>query len=95
MLKNTLTQIIKLSNFDNNYNYNASINANPKNLFINNKDHIAKPFFITSNNKKYSFSQNIIKQAIDQLLAHPYSRLMRWEKPIGALLLFWPCLWGI
>jgi hypothetical protein len=44
----------------------------------------------------YSFSStNLPKLALDQLLSHPYARLCRWDKPIGALLLYWPCLWGI
>lgn len=47
-------------------------------------------------NNVYSFSNNnIVKQAFNQIINHKYSRLCRWDKPIGALLLFWPCLWGI
>jgi rhodanese-related sulfurtransferase len=29
------------------------------------------------------------------LLLHPYLRLMRLDKPIGTLLLVWPCAWSI
>lgn len=25
----------------------------------------------------------------------PYSQLARWDKPIGYMLLFWPCAWGL
>lgn len=28
-------------------------------------------------------------------LDHPYARLGRYEKPIGAYLLFWPVAWGV
>jgi 4-hydroxybenzoate polyprenyltransferase len=27
--------------------------------------------------------------------AQPYTRLARWDRPIGFWLLFWPCLWGL
>lgn len=30
----------------------------------------------------------------DGLLANPYVRLMRIDRPIGSWLLFWPCAWG-
>ena len=53
-------------------------------IFLN---HRPKYFFSTNN--------NLPKQALNQLLSHPYSRLCRWDKPIGALLLYWPCLWGL
>lgn len=33
--------------------------------------------------------------ALSRLLASPYARLMRLEKPAGTLLLFWPCAWSI
>lgn len=25
----------------------------------------------------------------------PYARLARWDRPVGILLLFWPCVWGL
>jgi hypothetical protein len=44
----------------------------------------------------YKFSNNnVVKQAFNQIINHKYSRLCRWDKPIGALLLYWPCLWGL
>ena len=27
--------------------------------------------------------------------AHPYTQLMRLDKPVGSWLLYWPCAWGI
>lgn len=52
-----------------------------------------RPSYNFSNNQPKN--PNIAQQALTQFLNHPYSRLCRWDKPIGALLLFWPCLWGI
>jgi hypothetical protein len=72
-----------------------------KNIFSISSNKKSNPKYTLSRSKLYqnngySFSNNnIVRQAFNQIINHKYSRLCRWDKPIGALLLFWPCLWGI
>ena len=39
-----------------------------------------------------SYSQSSLVQ---RFLDHRYSRLCRYEKPVGCMLLYWPTTWGL
>lgn len=43
-------------------------------------------------NHKLRWNQSTL---LDKFLSHPYSRLCRYEKPIGCMLLYWPTTWGL
>ena len=94
---NELSNLMPSSNV--NSNLMPSSNVNSLNSTSEYRRFNSKPTIFPNRlsfRSDYSFSSNNIpKQALNQLLNHPYSRLCRWDKPIGALLLYWPCLWGI
>jgi hypothetical protein len=52
--------------------------------------------------RKYQLFETISHQGrfkqstlLDKFLDHRYSRLCRYEKPVGCMLLYWPTTWGL
>ena len=60
-------------------------------LTINNSN----KYFYSQKNPYVSMFNQFIKIPLESIIYHKYSRLCRYDKPIGAFLLYWPCAWGV
>ncbi|KAG5678444.1 hypothetical protein PVAND_008117 [Polypedilum vanderplanki] len=81
-----------------NYNLNYTTLEIPKITFISSSS------FSTCKNINYSpikqneantVTKNIVKDYFEKFRSSPYVRIMRLDRPIGSLLLYWPCSWSI
>jgi len=86
LLANNITTIyfsnVQSMNFSKRYLKSTNI-VNKFNLSLTNNNLIVK--------NKYGFSNELKNNT----KLDAYFRLCRWDKPIGAMLLYWPTAWGV